>query len=106
MRISEPPRVARNQRLTFLVQQHDAEHLVVDQAAQKLADARQQRIELENRCQFRRNLVEYCQRLCLARYARVEARIFDCLRDARSGQGEQMQMLRPESSRPVRFPDP
>ena len=39
VRVAEAPGVARDERLAFLVEQHDGEHLVVDEAAQKLADA-------------------------------------------------------------------
>ena len=103
VRVAESPRVARDQRLAFLVEQHDGEHLVVDQPAQELADALQQRIEIEDRGQLDGDLVQHRQGLRLARDARVEARILNRLRDARGGQGEQVQVLGAEVVRPARF---
>ncbi len=66
MRIAKTPGVACDERLAFLVEQHDREHLVVDEAAQELADALEQRIEIENRCQLDGNFIEHFQGLRLA----------------------------------------
>ena len=77
----------------FVVEQHDTEHLVIDEAAQQVADLGQQRIEIEDRGEFGGDFVEHGQRLRLAGDARIKPRIFDGLRDARCGEGEQVQVL-------------
>ena len=93
MRIAEAPGIAGDERLAFVIEQHDGEHLVVDEAAQQLADALEQRIEIEDRSQLGGDFVQHCERLRLARDARVEARVLDSLGDARGGQREQVQVL-------------
>ena len=64
--IAEAPCVAGDERLALFVQQHDGEHLVVDEAAEQLADALQQRVQLEDGGQFDGNLVEHLEGLRLA----------------------------------------
>ena len=91
--VAEAPCVAGDQGLALLVEKHDGEHLVVDEAAQKLADAFQQRIEVEDRGQLDGNLVEHFKGLRLAGDAGIEAGVLNGLGDARGGQGEQVQML-------------
>ena len=73
--------IADFEHLLALVQQQDAEHLVVDQPAQQLRDPFEQRIEVENRCDFARDLVEHGKRLRLAGDPGIETRIFDGLGD-------------------------
>ena len=79
---TEPPCVAGDQRFTLLVQQHDGEHLVIDEAAQKLAHAFQQRAQFQNRCQFDGDLVEHLERLRLAGDTGVKPGVLDGLGDA------------------------
>ena len=57
------------QLLTGLVEQKDAEHLVVDQATHELGDPSEQFVQVQNRSQFSGNFVEQQQD---ARPARVE----------------------------------
>src|SRR5580658_6545213 len=93
MRVAETPCVARDERLALVVEQHDGEHLVVDQAAQQLPNALEQRAKIENRRQLNGNLVQNLKRARLARYARVEPRVLNGLRYARRRKREQVQML-------------
>ena len=93
LRVAEPPGVPGDERVALLIEQHDGEHLVVDEASQQLAHLREQRIEIENRSQFGGDFVEDGQGFCLAGNAGVEARVFDCLRDARCRQREQVKVL-------------
>ena len=104
VRVAEPPGVARDQRFAFLVQQHDGEHLVVDQPPQQLPDSFQQRIQIQNRSQLHGNLVQHFQRLRLAGDARIEAGVLNRLRNARGGQGKHAQVFGAEDSRPARSP--
>ena len=96
MRIAEAPGVAGDERFALVIEQHDGEHLVVDEAAQQLADAFEQGIEIEDRGELSGDLVEHGEGLRLARDAGVEARVFDGLGDARGGEREQVQVLRAE----------
>ena len=103
MRVAESPRIARDQRLAFFVEQHDREHLVVDQPPQQLADLLEQRIQIENRRQLHRNLVQHFEGLRLARDARIQSRVLNRLRDARSRHGEHVQVLVAEEIRLLAF---
>ncbi len=96
LRVAEAPRIAGDERLAFLVEKHDGEHLVVDEAAEELTDLGEKRIEIEDRGELGGDFVENGEGLRLARDAGVEARVFDGLRDARAGKGEQMKMFRLE----------
>ena len=81
--IAEAPCVTRDQRLAFFVEQHDGEHLVIDEAAEELADLRKQRIEIEDGCELSGDFVEDGEGFRLAGDAGVEAGVFDGLGDAR-----------------------
>ena len=91
--VAEAPGVAGDERFAFLVEQHDGEHLVVDEAAQELADALQQGVEVEDGGQLDGDLVEHFEGLRLARDAGVEAGVLNGLGDARGGEGEHVQVL-------------
>jgi hypothetical protein len=86
----------RNEDFALRIQKHDAEHLVVDQAAQKLPDALEQGVEIEDGGQLHRDLVENREGLRLARDASIEPRVFDGLRNAGRGEGQQVQVFRTE----------
>jgi len=103
MGVAESPGVARNQRLALFVEKHDREHLVVDQPPQQLADLFEQRIQVENRCQLDRDLVQHFQRLGLARDACVQPRVLNGLRDPRSRHGQYIQLLFAEEIRLFAF---
>ena len=92
-RVAEAPGIARHQLISSGVDQHEGEHLVVDQAAQKLADALEELVEVEDRGQLNGDLVEHFERLRLPGDARVEACVLDGLADARGGHGKQVQVL-------------
>ena len=70
MRVAEAPCVAGDERLAFFVEQHDGEHLVVDEAAQELADLGEQRIEIEDRGELGGDFVEDL-RVCAWRETRA-----------------------------------
>ena len=106
LRVAEAPGIAGDERLAFLIEKHDGEHLVIDEAAEELADLRSSGIEVENGGELGGDLVENCERLCLARDARIEAGVFDGLGDAGGREREQVKMLGAEDSRPVRSRDP
>ena len=93
VRVAEAPRVTGDEGLAFVVEQHDGEHLVVDEAAKKLADAFEQRVEIENGDKFDGDFVEDFEGLRLTGYAGVQAGILDGLSDAGGGEGEQMEVL-------------
>ena len=46
--IAEAPCVAGDEALAFFIEQHDGEHLIVDEAAEKLAYALEKGIEIED----------------------------------------------------------
>jgi hypothetical protein len=48
VRITEAPCVACHERLAFFIEQHDGKHLIVDEPAQQLTDALEQRIQLQD----------------------------------------------------------
>ncbi len=75
------------------VDEHDGEHLVVDEAAEELADAFEELVDVEDGGEFDGDLVEDFEGLGLAGDAGVEARVLDGLADARGGEGEQVQVL-------------
>ena len=79
--------------LAFFVEQHDGEHLVVDEAAEELADALEERIEVEDGGEFDGDFVEHFEGLRLAGDAGVEAGVLNGLGDARGGEGEHVQVL-------------
>ena len=91
--VAEAPGVTRDEGLAFLIEQHDGEHLVVDEAAEELADALEERIEIEDGGELDGDLVEDLEGLRLAGDASVEAGILNGLRDARGGHGEHVEML-------------
>jgi len=80
---TEAPRVAGHERLALFVEEHDGKHLVVDKAAEKLADALKKGIEFEDRGQFDGDLVEDFKGLRLAGVAGVKASVLNGLGDAR-----------------------
>src|SRR5205823_4175558 len=63
------------QFLSRSIQQQDAEHLVVDQPAEQFGNALKELIQIENRGQLAGNFVEQQQGACLARSARMQARV-------------------------------
>ena len=91
--VAEAPGVARDEGFAFFIEQHDGEHLIVDEAAQELADALEQGIEIEDGGEFDGDLVEDFEGLRLAGDAGVEAGVLNGLRDARRGHGEHVKML-------------
>ncbi len=103
MTVAEAPGVAGDEGFAFLVEQHDGEHLVVDEAAQKLADALEQRIEIENGGQLDGDLIEHFEGLRLARDASVEASVLNRLCDARRGERKDVKMLRTKESELLAF---
>ncbi len=104
--VAEAPGIAGYEGLALLVQKHDGEHLVVDEAAQKLADALQERVEVEDGGQFDGDLVEDFEGLRLAGDAGVEAGVLNGLGDAGGGDGEQVKVLGAEVAGLLRFPGP
>ena len=103
--VAEAPGVAGDEGFAFLVEEHDGEHLIVDEAAEELADALEEWIELEDGGELDGDFVEDFEGLRLAGDARVEAGVLNGLGDARGGQGEQVEMLGAEEVRPARFRD-
>src|SRR5208282_4019700 len=75
------------------VDQKNAEHLVVDQAVEQFGDAFEQLVQVENRREFARNLVQQEQCARLTRYTRVQPRILDAHRHARCDQRQQAFVL-------------
>ena len=63
--ITESPGVACDERLAFVVEKHDGEHLVIDEAAEQLADLCEQRIEIEDGGEFCGDFVEDSEGFCL-----------------------------------------
>ena len=64
------------------VQQKNAEHLVIDQAAEQLGNAFEQFIHVQDGGEFARNLVQQNQGARLARRTGVQAGILDSHRHA------------------------
>ncbi len=93
VRVAKAPGVAGDQGFALVIEKHDAEHLVIDEAAEKLADAGEERIEVEDRGELGRDFIQDGERLRLAGDAGVEAGVLNGLRNARGGEGEQMQVL-------------
>ena len=93
LRIAEAPGVAGDERLAFVVEKHDGEHLVIDEAAEEIADLGEERIEIEDGDDLGGDFVEDGEGFGLAGDAGVEAGVFDGLGDAGAGEGEQMEVL-------------
>ena len=91
--VAEAPGVAGDEGFALLVEQHDGEHLVVDEAAEELADALEKGIEIEDGGQLDGDLVEDGEGLGLAGDAGVEAGVLNGLGDAGGGEGEQVEVL-------------
>jgi len=91
MHIAEAPGVAGDEDFAFFIEQHDGEHLVVNEAAEKLADAFEERIEVEDGGELDGDFIEDGEGLRLAGDARVEAGVLNGLGDARGGEGEQVE---------------
>ena len=79
-------------RSTF-VEQQDGEHLVVDDSRDKVADAFQQLVEIEDRRELAADLIEQDQCLGLLGDSSIETRILDADRYARGNNGQQVAML-------------
>ena len=77
------------QFLSRRIQQQDAEHLVVDQAAEQFGNALEQFIHVQNGGELARDLVQQNQRPRLACGAGVQAGILDSHRHARADQRQQ-----------------
>ena len=75
------------------IQQQDAEHLKIDQAPQKFRDPSQQFVQVQDRGQLARDLIEQQQNSRLLRGARIELGIFNACRHARGNQGQQPLVL-------------
>ncbi len=103
MDVAEAPGVSGDERVALLVEKHDGEHLVVDEAAKELADAFEQGIEIEYGGQLDGNLIEDFEGLRLAGDTGVEAGILNRLGDARGRHGEHMEMLGTEEIRLFAF---
>ncbi len=80
--VAEAPGVTGDQHVAFFIEQHDGEHLVIDEAAEELADALEERIELEDGGELDGDFIEDFESLRLAGDAGVEAGVFNGLRDA------------------------
>ena len=64
------------------VQQQDAEHVVINQPVEQLADALEQSVQVEDGRELTADLVEHGQNPGLARSASVEPRILNGAGDA------------------------
>src|SRR5208283_3222813 len=81
------------QFFTLLIEEKNAEHLVVDEAFEQFGDALEQFVQIENRRKFARDLVQQKQGTSLASDAGVQSRILDAHRHARSDQRQQAFVL-------------
>ena len=81
------------QFLSSCVEQQNAEHLIIDQPAEQLRNALQQLVDVKNGRQLARDFIQQNQGARLARGARVQTRILDSDRHARSNQREQPLVL-------------
>jgi len=86
--VAEAPCIARDEGFALFVEEHDGEHLVVDEAAEELTDALEERAEIEDGGELDSDFVEDFEGLGLTGDAGVEAGVFDGLGDARSSEGE------------------
>ena len=91
--VAKPPCVAGDEVFALFVEEHDGEHLVVDESAEELADALEERVEIEDGGQFDGNLIKDFKGLRLAGDAGVEAGVLNGLGDAGGGDGEQAEVL-------------
>ncbi len=96
MCVAKPPGIARDERLAGFVQQHDGEHLVVNQPPKQLSYPLEQRPQFQNRSQFHGDFIQDFQRLRLPRDACIEPRIFNRLCNPRGCYGEYSLVLGPE----------
>ena len=77
MNVAEAPGVTRDERLAFLIEEHDGEHLIVDEAARVSPTRLEERTEIEDRGELDRDFVEDLEGLRLTSYAGVEAGVLD-----------------------------
>ena len=99
----EAKREAVLQLLAGRVQQQNAEHLVINQTADKFSNASEEFIEVQNGRQFTGDFVEQQQNARLLGCAGVQLRVLDAGGHARSHQREQALMLRGERARLTGF---
>jgi len=90
---AESPAIAGDEGLTAVVEEHDGEHLVIDEAAEELTDTDEEGVEIEDGGELDGDFVQDLKGLRLAGDTGVEAGILNGLRDSGGGEGEDVEVL-------------
>jgi len=93
---TEAPAIAGDEGFALVVEEHDGEHLVVDEAAEELTDTDEEGVEVKDGGEFDGYFVEDFKGLRLAGDAGVEAGVLNGLCDAGGGEGEDVEVFGPE----------
>src|SRR5260370_5091686 len=109
--IRRPPRstlfpyttLFRSKFFSSRVEQQNAEHLEINQPAKQLAYSLEKLVQIEDRREFPRNLVQQQQSFSLTRDTRIQPRILNADRHSRSNQRQHPLALFVEVVRLRRF---
>jgi len=93
MDCAESPAIAGDEGFTAVVEEHDGEHLVIDEAAEELTDTDEEGVEIEDGGELDGDFVQDLKGLRLAGDACVEAGVLDGLCDSGGGKGEDVEVL-------------